>query len=100
MKPYTVDREINGHKYTAQFNGFSQIYRMSDACYDPELKTTSTEKTTKYLFENVIVQPSGLTADDFDDFDELQEVIKFANEVMKGSFRKKDESGNKGTGKE
>lgn len=96
-KFYTVDKEINGKTYTAQFNGISAALEAVDSCYIEGTSNTSTKKLSKYLFEHVIVNPKGLTPDDFEDMDEFNAVITFAREVMQGNFREKQ---NKGAAKE
>lgn len=88
-KFYEVTKEINGKKYTAQFSGISTNLKAIDSSYIEGTQNTSTEKMTKFLFDNVIVEPKGLTADDFDDMDEYNEVVGFAREVMQGKFRQK-----------
>lgn len=92
-KFYQVDKEINGKKYTAQFNGISAALEAVDSTYIDGTSTTSTIKLAKYIFEHVIVEPKGLTADDFESMEEFQDVIAFGRKVMQGEFRdKKDES--------
>lgn len=86
-KFYTVEKEINGVKYTAQFNGVSAALEAADRCYIDGSGNTSALKMAKYLLENVIVVPKGLTPDDFDSIDELSAVTNFANEVLHGKFR-------------
>ena len=93
MKFYTVDKEINGKKYTAQFNGISAALKSVDETYIPGTNTTSAEKTAVYILKNVIVEPGGLTPDDFDSVDELNEVVRFGSEVMQGNFRTKADAG-------
>lgn len=89
---YTVTKEIYGKKYVAQFNGISAALKAVDDSYIEGTNNTSVAKLSKYLFENVIVEPKGLTADDFDSMEEFNEVVSFAREVMQGDFReKKDE---------
>ena len=96
-KFYTVEKEINGKKYIAQFNGISAAVEAIDDCYVDG--TISMTKISKYIFENVIVEPKGLTADDFDTLDEFSDVINWGREVMQGDFReKKDEGGSKKKG--
>ena len=93
VKPYTVEKEIGGVKYVAQFNGISAALKAIDGSYIDGSSNTSTEKLSSYLFEHVIVEPKGLTADDFDNMDDFNEVTAFARQVMQGDFRdKKDES--------
>lgn len=88
-KTYTVEKTINGKKYVAQFNGISAALEAVDGCYISGTQNISTVKMAKYLFDNVIVEPKGLTADDFDTLEELNEVTDFAREVMQGNFRDK-----------
>lgn len=92
-KFYTVEKEINGKKYTAQFNGLSAALKAVDNSYIDGTDTTSVDKISKYLFENVIVEPKGLSADDFDDIEEFNEVVSFARKVMQGTFRDQKDQG-------
>lgn len=85
---YIVKKEIGGKEYTAQFAGLSVAQRAIDTTYLDNGKT-STEKLTKYLFEHIIVEPKGLSVDDFDTIDELNAVTNFAMGVMNGEFRNK-----------
>lgn len=94
-KFYQVTKEIKGIKYTAQFNGMSAALKAVDSSNMnvDGATTTSIEKMAKYIFENVIIEPKGLTADDFEDMEEFNEVVTFGREVMQGNFRnKKDEN--------
>lgn len=112
---------IGDVEYRAKFKGLSFALEALDNSYIDGTDTTSMEKITKYLFENVITKPEKLTADDFDsmsDFndvvsfarevmqggeamEEFNEVIAFAREVMQGNFRdKKNTKSANGTGKE
>ena len=84
---YTAKKEIGGRTYVAQFNGISAALKAVDNSYIEGTNNTSLEKLSKYLFDNVIVEPKGLTADDFDSLDEFNEVVAFAREVMQGNFR-------------
>lgn len=93
MNIYTVKKTINGTEYTAQFNGISAALKAVDESYLEGTNNTSVAKLSKYLFENVIVEPKGLTADDFDSMEEFNEVISFAKEVMQGNFRDKKDEG-------
>ena len=86
---YAVDKTINGKKYVAQFNGISAALRAIDESYIEGTNNTSMEKLAQYLFKHVIVEPKGLTPDDFDSMEEFNEVIAFAREVMQGNFREK-----------
>lgn len=83
----TVKKTINGVEYVAQFNGISAALRAVDSSYIEGTGNTSLEKLADYLFENVIVEPKGLTPDDFTDMDTFNKVVAFAREVMQGSFR-------------
>lgn len=84
---YTVSKEIRGKEYKAQFNGISAALSAVDESYIEGTSNTSVAKLAKYLFENVIVEPKGLSVDDFDNMDEFNEVVTFAREVMQGNFR-------------
>ena len=86
-KFYTRTKEINGVKYTAQFNGMTAAMEAIDNCYIDGSNNISTLKLTKYIFENVIVEPKGLTPDDFEDVDALNSVTTWARDVMNGKFR-------------
>lgn len=86
-KFYSVTKEIDGKTYVAQFNGLSAALRAVDSTYIEGTNNTSTELFTQYIFDNVIVEPKGLTVDDFDDLKVLNEVTKFGKEVMQGKFR-------------
>lgn len=88
-KYYVVEKEINGKTYKAQFSGISAALKAADNSYIDGTSNISVEKLSKYLFENVIVEPKGLTADDFDSMEEFNEVVGFAREVMYGDFREK-----------
>lgn len=86
-KFYTVDKEINGTKYVAQFNGLSCALRAVDQSYIEGSNNTSVEKLADYIFANVIVEPKGLSIDDFDSMEEFNAVVTFGREVMQGKFR-------------
>lgn len=86
-KFYTVEKEIKGKKYKAQFSGISTALRAVDESYIDGTANTSTDKLSRFLFEHIIVEPKGLTADDFDTLEEFNEVTEFAREVMGGGFR-------------
>lgn len=84
---YQIEKVINGKKYVAQFNGLSAALEAVDSTYIDGTGVTSLKKFNKYLLENVIVEPKGLTADDFSDSDELGEVTAFARDVMQGKLK-------------
>ncbi len=94
-KFYTREKMINGTKYTAQFNGLSENFRAIDSCYINGSSNVSLEKLNNYILENVIVEPKGLTIDDFDDIETFNEVMNFGQRVMQGKFRDKNESADK-----
>lgn len=85
-----VTKTINGKEYTAQFNGIGAALEALDNSYVDGTDNTSISKLSKYLFENVIVEPKGLTADDFASMAEFREVVSFAREVMTGDFREEE----------
>lgn len=96
-KFYTVKKEIRGKEYVAQFNGLSCALKAVDSTYIEGTNNTSVEALSKYIFDNVIVEPKGLEIDDFDDMEEFNEVVAFGREVMQGKFR--DEANNAATKK-
>lgn len=98
---YTKTKEIRGKQYTAQFNGISAALAAVDESYIEGTSNTSVAKLAEYLFKHVIVEPKGLTADDFDNMDEFNEVVSFAREVMQGTFREaEDKKSTKAASKE
>ena len=92
-KFYTATKEINGKKYTAQFNGLSCALRAVDSTYIAGTNNTSVEKMADYIFQNVIVEPKGLTIDDFESMEEFNEVVSFGRDVMQGKFRPEEDKG-------
>lgn len=93
-KFYTCEKEINGKKYIAQFNGLSAAIQAIDNSYVEGTQNTSIEKLTKYILQNVIVEPK-VTIDDFETMEELNEVIRFGRSVMEGKFRDSSDKGTK-----
>lgn len=90
---YTVTKEINGKTYKAQFSGISTSLKAMDESKIEGTDNTSLEKFAEYLFEHVIVEPKGLTTDDFDNMKEFNEVIAFARKTMNGEFRAEADKG-------
>ena len=90
---YQITKEIKGKEYTAQFAGLSVALKAVDASYIEGTTNTSIEKLAEYLFKHVIVEPKGLTPDDFDTVAEFNEVVSFARGVMQGEFRKEADNG-------
>ena len=86
MTPYPVRKEIGGVEYTAQFNGMRFAIRCVDECGEGE--KVNMEKFMQFILSQVIVEPSGLSLDDFEDIETLSEVVRFGREVMQGRFRK------------
>lgn len=86
-KFYTVEKEIEGKKYVAQFSGVSAAVRAIDNSYIDGTNTTSTEKLGQYILDNIIVDPKGMTADDFDTLEEYNAVTTWGRDVMYGKFR-------------
>jgi hypothetical protein len=84
---YTVTKEIKGVEYTAQFSGISNALKAVDESYIEGTNNTSLTKLSEYLFEHVIVNPKGLTADSFSDMETFNAVTKFAREVMQGTLK-------------
>lgn len=87
IKFYTVEKKINGKNYKAQFSGLSVALKAVDESYIDGSNNTSLEKMAQYLFDNVVVEPKGLTVDSFDNMDEFNAVVSFAREVMQGELK-------------
>lgn len=85
-KHYTVEKEINGVKYVAQFNGMAAALEALDD-WRKDNENISLSKMSKYVLEHVIVEPKGLTLDDFDCMEDLNAVVGFGREVCQGNFR-------------
>lgn len=92
-KFYTRTKEIRGKEYTAQYAGLTVAMKLVDETYIDGSSNTSIEKLAKYVFDHGIVEPKGLTIDDFDDMEELNEVVTFGREVIQGKFRDKADNG-------
>lgn len=92
-KFYQAGKEINGKKYVAQFSGVSAAVRAIDSSYIDGTSTTSTEKLGQYILDNIIVEPKGLTADDFETLEEYNAVTTWGRDVMYGKFRGESDAG-------
>ena len=90
FKPKTVTKEINGNTYTAQFNGMYACLEALDEMGATSQKGLSLAKMAKYVLENVIVDPK-LSVNDFSNMDDLNAVVAFGSEIMKGNFPKSEE---------
>ena len=90
-KFYQVKKEIGGRMITAQFNGISAAVSAIDDC--SEDGTLKAKLFGEYILNNVIVDPKGLTFDDFDTMKEYNEVITFGRKVMQGEFREETHAG-------
>lgn len=91
-KFYQRTKEINGVKYTAQFSGLSAWLRCADeAKKDDDGDESSTIRIYNRVFEAGLVEPKGLTVDDFEDMEVLDKVFGFVSNVMKGKFRDRTE---------
>nr|WP_308696148.1 hypothetical protein [uncultured Stomatobaculum sp.] len=86
-KFYQRTQEINGVTYTAQFNGLSAWQECIDDSYIPGTDTMSNARYAKNVLKRGLLEPSGLTPDDFDTEEELTEVVRFVADVMRGRFR-------------
>ena len=82
-----VTKEINGVKYTAQFNGIKAALEGVDNCYIKGTNQTSSVKVAEYLLKNVLIEPKKEDIDDFTDIEEFNEVISFLTDVSNGTFR-------------
>lgn len=95
-KYYTRKKVIDGVEYTAQFNGISAYVDAVDECHVSVDGTTTTMgwgKLNRYILEKVIVEPAGLTMDDFESLETMSEVVRFGREVMQGKFRDSKDEG-------
>lgn len=97
-KFYTVEKEINGKTYKAQFNGISAYFDIVEDSYIDGTSNISTKKLAKHIFDNVIIEPKGLTMDDFETVAEFNEVAAWGRSVMEGKLKPSDNK--KTTGKE
>lgn len=86
FESYKVTKEFNGTKYTAQFAGCSVALKATDECKDKNGEVSNL-KLSQFLLDHVIVEPSGLTVDDFEDVESLGNVTGFAGEVMSGKIK-------------
>lgn len=84
---YTREKEIHGKVYKAQFSGISAALEAAETSYIKNSDNISMKKYSDYIFKHIIVEPQGLTADDFDSLEEFHEVVEFGREVMQGKFR-------------
>lgn len=89
-KFYQRTKEINGVTYTAQFNGMSAALDAIDENYIDNSSNISIKKLAQHIFDNVIIEPKGLTPDDFDSIDDMNKVVQWASAVMQGKFRDKE----------
>ena len=89
-KNYKITKVIDGKEYTAQFVGASTGYDALDASMNDN-GTRSERKYAEYILDNVIVEPKGLTIDDFEDFATANKVTAFGAEVMQGKLKPKKE---------
>lgn len=64
VKFYTAEKEIGEVKYKAQFNGIGAALDAVDSTYIDGTSVTSLEKFSKYILDNVIVEPK-LSLNDF-----------------------------------
>lgn len=71
----TAVKEINGKKYTAQFNGIGEYSKAMDRMYIDNSKNISLEKLSKYCLENVIVKPKLSLADFSNEVEEKTRTI-------------------------
>lgn len=70
-------KSSQGNKYTFQTVSNSKYLEIMDETTTTEGKPLLSKLYTSIL-EHIVVQPSGLTPDDFDSFKELQEVCEAA----------------------
>ena len=92
---YQVEKEINGVKYTAQFNGVREGSRAIDRSYIEGTGNISLEKIGDYVLKHVIIEPSGLDMDDFETMDDFKDVVEWGQGVMQGKFRNENKGSDK-----
>lgn len=92
---YQVEKEINGVKYTAQFNGVREGARAIDRSYIEGTGNISLEKIGDYVLKHVIIEPSGLDMDDFETMDDFKDVVEWGQQVMQGKFRNENKGSDK-----
>ena len=90
-KFYTVEKEYKGKKYVAQFSGISVALEGLDSSYVDGTSNVSMKKMGDYVFKNIIVEPKNLTADDFANTKDFNEVVSWAMDVMNGNFQPETE---------
>ena len=78
---------INGHSYTAQFNGTREYPKGLDAMNDRTTGLRSNEKMVDYLLNNVLAEPSDFDMDSVTP-DELDELIGFLFDIFRGRNEK------------
>lgn len=81
FKPITVEKEIKGKKFVAQFSGASMLFKFNSETQG------DAEKAKDFLLKYALVEPK-IEPDDFDDFigtdiDLMNEIIEFAGAVMR-----------------
>lgn len=90
---------INGVEYTAQYHGLRNALEAEKVYTDGRTGRVDKIKLYDYIFENVIVSPSGLSIESFTDLTELDEVAMFGVQVLRNRFQPTDERGTKGRSK-
>lgn len=96
FKPITVEKEIKGKKYVAQFGGASMLYRFND---ETEGKSTLARD---FLLKHVLVEPK-ILPDEWDeyigtDIDLMNEITEFLGAVIRADseyFPKTKQDGDK-----
>ncbi len=90
---YIVTKKIRGKEYKAQYSGLSTATNMIDNCYIDGSSNLSITKLAEYVFNYGIVEPKGLTVDDFETMEELNEVVAFGRDTIQGKFREEADTG-------
>lgn len=80
----TIEKEINGKKYVAEFKGIPFAVKTVDRSYVDNTSNTSVKKISEILLQEVIIEPKKLSIDDFETMEELNEVVSFAKDAMQG----------------
>lgn len=85
-KSYQVTKTINGKEYTAQFSGLRAWLRLVDDSHIGSSNVVSSDKIAENTLKRGLVDPK-IDIDDFDSYNEMQEVVNFVQSVMQGNFR-------------
>lgn len=86
-----IKKTINGIEYVAEWKGVSFSKERIESCRVKNTEMLSKSKLAKVVFNEVITSPK-ISANDFSDFNEFEEVLDFGASVLFGEFDKKSDS--------